>query len=111
MESAHRTSLAKGEVDIRERKPAPTVKEFLKNDFLPFAQTKHAAKPLTYRYYRQGSDMLTKSAMAGLLLDELTGQHAQAFAAKNSAMSASGINRGLRTLRRVLNLAYAWGQD
>jgi integrase len=48
--------------------------------------------------------------MAGLRLDEITDQHAQAFAAKHSAMSASGINRGLRTLRRVLNLAYQWGK-
>ena len=110
MEAAHRTSLAKGEVGIREKKQAPLLKDFLKNDFLPFAETKHAAKPLTYRYYRQGADMLTKSAMAGLRLDELTDQHAQAFAAKNSAMSPSGINRGLRALRRAVNLAYQWGK-
>jgi integrase len=110
MESAHRTSLAKGEVNIRERKPAPLLRDFLKNDFLPFATTKHDAKPLTLRYYKQGADMLTKSAMAGLKLDEITDQQAQAFAAKNSAMSASGINRGLRTLRRACNLAYTWGR-
>jgi integrase len=108
MEAAHRTSLAKGEVGIREKKPAPLLKEFLKVDFLPFAKTKHALKPLTYRYYKQGTDMLLKSAMAGLRLDELTDQHAQGFAAKHSSMSASGINRGLRTLRRALNLAYQW---
>jgi hypothetical protein len=29
MESAHRTSLAKGEVGIREKKAAPTVAEFI----------------------------------------------------------------------------------
>ena len=108
MESAHRTSLAKGEVGIREKIPAPTLKEFLKADFLPFAETKHAEKPLTYRYYKQGSDMLLKSAIAGLRLDDITGQHTQAFAAKFSKLSPSGINRGLRTLRRALNLAYAW---
>ena len=54
--------------------------------------------------------MLIKSAMAGLRLDEITGQHAQAFAAKYSEMSPSGINRGLRTLRRALNLALRWGK-
>lgn len=108
MESAHRTSLAKGEVGIREKKPTATLREFLKNDFLPFAETKHANKPLTLRYYKQGSDMLFKSAMAGLRLDELTNQHAGAFAAKHAELSPSGINRGLRTLRRALNLAYEW---
>jgi hypothetical protein len=108
MEAAHHTSLAKGEVGIREKKPAPFLKEFLKDDFLPFAKMKRALKPLTYRYYKQGTDMLLKSAMTGLRLDELTDQHAQGFAAKYSSMSASGINRGLRTLRRALNLAYQW---
>ncbi|HKT87947.1 MAG TPA: site-specific integrase [Candidatus Sulfotelmatobacter sp.] len=107
MESAHRTSLAKGEVGIREKK-VPTLKDFLRTEFLPFAETKHAAKPMTYRYYKQGSDMLTKSALAGLHLDEITDQHAHAFAAKLSSLSPSGINRGLRTLRRALNLAYQW---
>jgi integrase len=108
MEAAHRTSLAKGEVGIREKRSAPTLKDFLKHDFLPFAEVKHASKPLTYRYYKQGSDMLLKSAMAALPLDDITDQHAQAFAAKFSELSPSGINRGLRTLRRALNLAYQW---
>jgi len=81
----------------------------LHKDLLPFATTKHAAKLLTLRYYKQGADMLTKSALAGLRLDEITDQQAQAFAAKNSAMSASSINRGLRTLRRACNLAlHVW---
>ena len=111
MESAHRTALANGLVGIRERKPAPTLAEFLKKDFLPFCQTKHAAKPLTLRYYKQGSDMLIKSSLAGLRIDEITDQHAHGFAAHYSKLSPSGINRGLRTLRRALNLAYRWGED
>lgn len=108
MESAHRTSLAKGEVGIREEKAAPTLKEFLKQDFLPYVETRHATKPNTLRYYTDGSAMLTKSELAGLRLDELTDQHAQQFARQHSGLSASGINRGLRTLRRALNLAFQW---
>lgn len=65
---------------------------------------------MTVRYYVQGSNMLLKSEMAGMRLDELTDQHARDFARKLSALSPSGINRGLRTLRRVLNLAYEWGK-
>jgi len=61
MEAAHRTSLAKGEVGIREKKPAPTVKEFLKQEFLPYTETAHVTKPLTLRYYKQGVDTLLRS--------------------------------------------------
>ena len=46
MEAAHRTALAKGEVGIREKKRAPTLKEFLKQDFQKYAETRHAAKLL-----------------------------------------------------------------
>ena len=58
MESAHRTSLAKGEVGLRERKAAPTLKEFLKQKFLPYVEARHATKHNTLRYYRDGSAML-----------------------------------------------------
>jgi integrase len=110
MEAAHRTSLAKGEVGIREKKPSPQLHDFLRNDFLSFAETKHAAKPLTLRYYRQGSDMLIKSPLGSVRISELTDQNAQEFARRYSMLSPSGINRGLRTLRRALNLAYQWGK-
>jgi hypothetical protein len=105
-ESAHRTRLANGEVGIREKKPAPTLKEFLKNDFLSFAATRHAAKRLTYRYYKQGCDML--QVYVGRPATRRNHRSARA-AAKYSALSPSGINRALRTLRRALNLAYQWG--
>jgi integrase len=98
----------KREVGIREKKPVPAVKEFLKQDFLPYVETRHAAKPNTLRYYTDGSTMLTKSELADLPLDELTDQHAQQFARKHSKLSPSGINRGLRTLRRAMNLAFQW---
>jgi len=110
MEAAHKTSLAKGEVGIRERKPAPTLKEFLKSEFLPFAETAHASKPLTLRYYKQGVDMLLRAKTATVPIDQISDQHAQHFAAENGRLSPSGINRGLRTLRRALNLAYQWGR-
>jgi integrase len=108
MEAAHRTSLAKGEVGIRERKAVPALKEFLKHEFLPYVETRHAGKHNTLRYYTDGSAMLTRSELAGLRLDELTDQHAQQFARQHSSLSPSGINRGLRTLRRALNLAFQW---
>ena len=70
-ESAHRTRLSNGEVGIREKKRAPALADFLKNDFLPFATSRHATKLLTLRYYKQGCDMLVKSTLGGLRLDEI----------------------------------------
>jgi len=110
MEAAHRTALAKGEVGIREKKPAPTLKEFLQSEFLPYAKTAHAMKPGTLRYYQQGSDMLKQSKIVGLAIDQITDQNARHFEAEYSELSPSGINRGLRTLRRALNLAYQWAR-
>jgi integrase len=110
MESAHRTGLAKGEVGIREKKPSPTLAEFLKKDFTLYAKSKHAEKPNTLRYYVDGAKGLTDSSIAKTPLDQISDQHAQQYARQRAGLSASGINRGLRTLRRALNLAFQWGQ-
>jgi len=48
MEAAHRTSLAKGEVGIRDKKPVSTVGAFAKAQFLPWAEATFAAKPKTW---------------------------------------------------------------
>ena len=58
MESAHRTSLAKGEVGIREKQAVPTLAEFAKTDFQPFVQATFAAKPKTLEYYENGIKQL-----------------------------------------------------
>jgi integrase len=108
MESAHRTSLAKGEVGIREKKVI--LSEFLKKDFLPYAEATHAAKPRTYEYYRDGANMVLKCDWAGEKIDQISDQHARQLASKFSALSASRINCGLRTLRRALRLAFEWGK-
>jgi integrase len=87
----------------------PTLKSFLDDRFIPDAETTHKAKPKTIRYYKQGAAMLKRSKLSGLRLDELTSEHGGQFASEFSHLSPSGINMGLRTLRRALNLAYAWG--
>jgi len=40
MEAAYRTALAKGEVGIVERQPAPTLKKFAEDSFLPYIATR-----------------------------------------------------------------------
>jgi integrase len=87
----------------------PTLEGFLDGRFVPDAETTHKGKGKTVQYYRQGAAMLKRSKLADLRLDELTGEHVGWFAAEFARLSPSGINMGLRTLRRALNLAFAWG--
>src|SRR5437588_9141191 len=82
IEAAHRTSLAKGEVGIREKTEFPLLSEFLKRDFLPYVKAKHAAKPGTVEYYSDGAKMLQNSDAASIALNQVNDQHAQQFAAK-----------------------------
>jgi len=110
MESAHRTSLARGEVDLRDRKAAPALSEFLSKDFLPYTETTFATKSATARYYRTGARSLSSSALSGLRIDEINGQHAAQYAARLTHLSPSTVNCGLRTLRRALYLATDWGR-
>lgn len=96
-------------VEFDRKHSMPTLREFLER-FREYAKTKHKAKPATVRYYSQGCDMLEKSTLADRRLDELSDQHAVQFAAEHFKLSPSGINRGLRTLRRALNLAFQWNK-
>jgi hypothetical protein len=54
MEAGHRTSLAKGQVGIRDKKPVPTLRDFAEHDFLPFVRSTFAAKPKILAYYQNG---------------------------------------------------------
>src|SRR5215475_13384656 len=50
MESAHRTSLAKGEVGIREIKPAPILTDFIEKRVEPWAKARfEKSSPKTWR--------------------------------------------------------------
>jgi len=47
IEAAHKVSLAKAEVGIRDKKPVPTLRGFIDNDFTPFVESRFANKPKT----------------------------------------------------------------
>jgi integrase len=112
MEAAHRTSLAKGEVGIREKRVAPTLAEVARKQFLPWVETSSAATPKTWLYYRNGVRRLLEFAgIAGAKLDEVGGAQIAAYvAARQSAnLQVSSINRELQVLRRILAVALEWG--
>jgi integrase len=107
MEAAHRTSLAKGEVGIRDKKPVPTLKTFCSERIEPYAK---ALSPTKWIWYRAGIRALLKGTIAAMPLDEIRGEHAAAFAASRltQELVPSSINSNLRVLRRILRLAADW---
>src|SRR4030095_862604 len=71
MEAAHRTSLAKGEVGIRERKPVPVLKEFAQR-FIDAIHVRSAAKPRTVAFYSSKLAQLLKfEPLASASLDRI----------------------------------------
>jgi len=112
MEAAHRTSLAKGEVGIREKKPVPTLAAFLKDRILPWAEAAFAASvPKTAKWYRNECRVLVAyKPLADAPLDAITGELASEFAAHrlHHGKQIATVNSSLRVLRRVLNLGVEW---
>ncbi len=113
IEAAHKTSLAKGEVGIREKKPVPVLGQFMEQDFLPFVRTTKASKPNTVRFYKNSvANLRAYSKLAGLRLDEITAEHITGFVAhrQTAKVQVSTLNADLVTLRRVFHLAVEWGR-
>jgi integrase len=113
MDAAHRTSLAKGEVGIREKKKAPTFGGFAEKQFPPWAESTFSAKRKTWLYYRNGVRRLKGYApLASLSLDEAKlGEKVSGYIADCQAkrLEIASINRELQVLRRLLHLAFDWG--
>jgi integrase len=112
MESAHRTSLAKGEVGIREKKVVPTFADFVKVRFEPWAKSVFGSKTKTWFWYRNGMRRLLAFALiADPRLDELNGESVASYVAHRqlAGLEVSSINRELQVLRRILHLAVEWG--
>jgi integrase len=111
MEAAHRTSLAKGEVGIRERKPVPTLAEFCKRVETYACAQYEQTSPKTWQWYRFGLNTILTGDMAGRKMDEITPEHIAGFVAALRAKEwkVASVNSALRAVRRVLRLAVKWG--
>ncbi len=113
MEAAHKTSLAKGEVGLRDRVPAPIVKGFAEKDFLPYVRTRFAGKATTLRYYEiQVGHLTGYPALANAPVDGVKPEIISGFVAECRAAEyeVSSINRALQVLRRMLRIAVEWGK-
>jgi len=116
MEAAHKTSLAKGEVGIRERKPVPSLKEFAPR-FEQMIETVCADKPATITFYKAKLRyLLGEPSLANRQLDRIDEDLIEAYkhrrgkkiSRKKRVLSAASVNRELATLRRLLRLAQEW---
>jgi len=128
MEAAHKTSLAKGEVGIRERKPCPTFSALCKK-FLNWIAVEKEGRPSTVKFYNDMvRSLLRYDPFVNLPLDRIDKPTVEEFvkwrrgreqvvvlrrtggkaASKvtGKPVSISTINRELATLRRMLNLAH-----
>jgi integrase len=109
MEAAHRTRLAKGEVGIEERKPAPMFKAFA-DRFLAFVEARHENKPQTIAFYAAKlSRLLGYAPIGGARLDRIDEGVIEGYVIERRAsVGPATVNRELATLRRMLRLAQEW---
>ncbi len=115
MEAAHKTSLAKGEVGLRERKKAPTLAKFAP-DFERAIENQCAEKPRTVDFYKGYLKKLLKSPLASVPLDEIDEaaveryrqELSQTTTRRDRPIAPATVNREMATLRRLLRLAYKW---
>src|SRR5713101_3844030 len=71
MEAAHKTSLAKGEVGIREKTLVPTLKAFAPR-FREAIETRCAEKPRTVSFYKEKLNRLLEyEPLASVKLDDI----------------------------------------
>jgi len=119
MEAAHKTRLAKGEVGIEEKHPAPALEDFAKK-FIEAVEVRSADKPATIDFYRSKLQRLLEfhplaSARLDAISEALIERYVQARRNKiigqgdgERRLSPASVNRELATLRRLLNLAKEW---
>lgn len=109
MEAAHKTALAKGEVGLREKRPAPTFAEF-STRFMQAIEVRCASKPATVGFYREKlARLLEYPPLASARLDEIDEALIEGFVQQRREQWAPATtNRALATLRRALRLAYEW---
>jgi integrase len=114
MEAAFKTALAKGEVGITERKPIPTLADYIENRFTPWARaTFEQPSPKTWTgwYRTQLANISSYKPLVSRKLDSITSEHAADYAAflQMKGWQPSSVNSSLRVLRRALRLAVEWG--
>lgn len=105
---------AKLVIGIEEKKPVPTLREFIESRFEPWAKAtfeKYSAKTWRDWYKPNLAAISAYEALSGRKLDQVTSEVAAEFAAyrQGKKLAVSSVNSSLRVLRRILRQAAAWG--
>ena len=112
MEAAHRTSLAKGLVGIRDKKVIPTLGAFCKNRLEPWAKSSfETTTPNTWSWFRTNVKVICEDKpLSALPLNEVNNETLSLFAARRleQGKKTSYVNSTLRVIRRALHLAVEW---
>jgi integrase len=109
MEAAQKTSLAKGEVGIVQRGPAPTLRQFSER-FMQAISVRCAEKPRTIEFYQEKLNRLLEyTEIANSALDSIDEALIERYVQeRRKAVAPATVNRQLATLRRALRLAHEW---
>jgi integrase len=116
IEAAHKTSLAKGEVGIREQQNIPTLAEFAPR-FCAAVETNNREKPATIVFYKAKLAYLLKYAnLKSHPLNEIKERDIADYvnsrlrqpSERGRPLSIASVNRELATLRKLLRLAQEW---
>jgi integrase len=112
MEAAHKTGLAKGEVGIVEKQPAPTLELFAER-FMQAISVRSAEKPRTVAFYQEKLNRLLEyPKMARATIDAIDAIDEalieEYVKERRKQVAPATVNRQLATLRRALRLAHEW---
>jgi len=115
IESAHKASLAKGEVGIREKRVVPTLRQFAP-EFESAIRTQCAEKPRTVEFYESRVRQLLASELSDRTLDGIDESAIEKYRQTRTStksrfgrpLAPGSVNRELATLRRMLRIAYEW---
>ena len=104
-ESIRKAGLAEGRAGIAGPKPVVNFGDFVRIEFLPWAEKQYQSHPRTYERYRESTKPLLTS-FEKLRLDGVSMAVVEKFKITRSTDVASAtVNRDLAALRLILNLA------
>ena len=104
-ESIRKAGLAEGRAGIAGPKPVVNFGDFVRSEFLPWAEKQYQSHPRTYERYRESTKPLLTS-FEKLRLDGVSTAIVEKFKITRSTdVAPATVNRDLAALRLILNLA------